>query len=113
MVLIIFACVMIQLIYENTELRELVTSGKSSRYGNLAKQRMVMAQMRGFCSLLSVIDNMGELSCYTYLKYSCDTVESSVSFTAPNTTYQLIFTEGPDSSITITDFKTTESYEAK
>ncbi len=113
MVLSIFAFRMIKISFGNTELSELFTCGKSVHYGNLVGHRQVMTQLHGFCSLLSVIDRIEELGCYTYLRYYSDPVKSSVSFVEPDVTCHLLFTEEPDSSITITDFTITDNNEAE
>lgn len=97
---------MIKVKYPNPELKQLLTTGRSSLYEAISRKKALVTWLRTFAGLLDVIGNTAELLKYRCMEYSNNGALSCVHVRNSQVEGTLFFMEDSGGKeITIQDLK--------
>lgn len=85
--------VMIDVSFDNTELKSLMLDGKSTQYKEVVKKKGFIDSLQAFMFLLRILRNTKELLLYKQYWYKPNVKESYVLINGSNVQRKLLFTE--------------------
>ena len=84
---------MVDISYQNTELENLLTRGRSATFKAVMNKKLFMQKLCSFKTLLHIINNVVELKFYSYLHYKHNSTFSTVTLESAEIYGDLVFSE--------------------